>query len=55
MNLTDSLVDYETFGAQGDGVADDLEAICKATRTPMRMAWRYARDPMPPIISVAGR
>ncbi len=30
MEFTDNLVDYESFGALGDGVADDLEAICQA-------------------------
>lgn len=30
MNSTDSLVTYEAFGATGDGVADDLPAICAA-------------------------
>ena len=30
MDFKDGNVDYETFGAQGDGVADDMPAICKA-------------------------
>ena len=30
MDFKDCNVDYETFGAQGDGVADDMPAICKA-------------------------
>lgn len=30
MEFPENLVDYESFGARGDGVADDLEAICKA-------------------------
>ena len=30
MEFKDGLVDYESFGAQGDGVADDLSAICDA-------------------------
>jgi hypothetical protein len=32
MALKDSVVTYETFGAKGDGVADDLPAICEAHR-----------------------
>jgi len=30
MTVTDNFVTYETFGAVGDGVADDLPAICAA-------------------------
>ena len=30
MDFKDNLVNYEAFGAQGDGVADDMPAICKA-------------------------
>lgn len=30
MNFEDGVVNYEAFGAIGDGVADDLPAICKA-------------------------
>lgn len=30
MDFEDGLVNYEAFGAKGDGVADDLPAICKA-------------------------
>ena len=30
MEITDGCVDYEAFGATGDGVTDDLPAICKA-------------------------
>ena len=30
MNFPDGYVNYEAFGAQGDGVADDLPAICEA-------------------------
>ncbi|MFW5857817.1 MAG: hypothetical protein ACOCX4_08065 [Planctomycetota bacterium] len=30
MTLQDNIVTYEDFGAVGDGVADDLPAICKA-------------------------
>src|SRR5690606_16821248 len=29
-SMTDSVVTYEAFGAVGDGVADDLAAICAA-------------------------
>lgn len=30
MEFADGLVNYEAFGAQGDGVTDDMAAICKA-------------------------
>jgi hypothetical protein len=30
MTLKDAFVDYVTFGATGDGVSDDLPAICAA-------------------------
>lgn len=30
MEFKDGWVDYETFGARGDGVADDMTAICEA-------------------------
>ena len=30
MDLRDDRVDYETFGARGDGVTDDMPAICEA-------------------------
>ena len=30
MDFRDNLVDYEAFGAQGDGIADDMSAICEA-------------------------
>ena len=30
MNFEDGVVNYEAFGATGDGVTDDLPAICKA-------------------------
>ena len=30
MELKDDLVTYEAFGAKGDGVADDMQAICDA-------------------------
>ncbi|MBT4137532.1 MAG: hypothetical protein HOE48_06425, partial [Candidatus Latescibacteria bacterium] len=30
MEFPDGTVNYEAFGAIGDGVADDLPAICKA-------------------------
>ena len=30
MEFKDGRVDYESFGATGDGVTDDMPAICKA-------------------------
>ena len=30
MNIKNGLIDYETFGAKGDGVTDDMPAICEA-------------------------
>ena len=30
MEFEDGWVNYEAFGAKGDGVADDLPAICEA-------------------------
>ena len=30
MDFRDGVVNYEAFGAQGDGVTDDLPAICEA-------------------------
>ncbi len=30
MDFRDSGVSYEAFGAQGDGITDDMQAICEA-------------------------
>ena len=30
MDIKNSLIDYEAFGAKGDGVTDDMPAICEA-------------------------
>ena len=30
MDFKEGLIDYESFGAKGDGVTDDMPAICEA-------------------------
>jgi hypothetical protein len=53
MEFEDGLVNYEAFGAQGDGVADDMQAICEAHET--RTGWGFGPSPVSPTTSAAGR